>query len=106
MCLCEDNAFVTTNSRCLTCVRFSATIGEHVKKYAIEEMQTSPCKPMISHLAHLALAVQVSAEGSKIEGFQENLSCIGQWLPPLGMLQIRLALKHLSFVYLNLTRFL
>jgi hypothetical protein len=93
MFLCEDNAFVTECVGCLTCVRFWATIGEQVKKYVIEEMQSSPCKPMISHLAHLALAVQVSAEDTKIEGFQENLSCIGQWLPPLGMLQIRRALK-------------
>jgi|LauGreDrversion2_6_1035139.scaffolds.fasta_scaffold319179_1 hypothetical protein len=101
MFVCEDNAFVTTNSGCLTCVRFWVTIGEQVKKNAIEVMQSSPCKPMISHLAHLALAVQVSAEGTKFEGFQEKLRCIGQWLPPLGMLQVRRALNHLSFAYLK-----
>ena len=96
----KDNAFVTVSIGCLTCVRIWVTIGEQVKKCRLPPVTDD------FGLAHLALAVQVSAEGTKIEGFQEKLSCIGQWLPPLGMLQVRPALNHLSFAYLHLTRFL
>ena len=93
-----DNAFITEIRKCLTCVRFWVTIGEQVKKCRLPPVTDD------FGLAHLALAVQVSAEGTKIEGFQEKLSCIGQWLPPLGMLQVRRALNLPVICVLNLTR--